>query len=95
LSSPILIQVNGKPVRTAPDVTVAAALLNAGVWTLRESVQGEARGPVCGMGICYECRVTIDGVEHRRACLRLVEPGMEITTVTQSRRDTEGAAVDG
>lgn len=90
MSKPIVIQVNGRPVETPSDVTVAAALLNAGVWKLRESVCGEPRGPVCGMGICYECRVTINGVEHRRACLRVVEPGMEVTTASH-----EGAAVDG
>lgn len=80
MSARVQITVNGSTVQVEPDITVAAALLNAGIWKLRESVVGEARGPLCGMGICYECRVTIDGIEHRRACLRVVEPGMEITT---------------
>lgn len=94
MNASISIQVNGKTIQTAPDVTVAAALLNAGVWKLRESVTGEARGPVCGMGICYECRVTINGVEHRRACLRIVEPGMQITTMPD-RNAAGGVAADG
>ena len=61
-------------------VTVAAALLNLGVWPLRTSVSGEPRGPVCGMGVCFECRVTIDGVAHQRACLVAVHDGMRIDT---------------
>lgn len=80
MSALVQITVNGSTMQVEPDVTVAAALLNAGIWNLRESVQTEPRGPLCGMGICYECRVTINGIEHRRACLRVVEPGMEITT---------------
>jgi len=32
------------------------------------------------MGTCYECRVTIDGVAHRRACLVTVADGMHVTT---------------
>ena len=44
------------------------------------STQGEPRGPLCGMGICHECRVTIDDAAHQRACLRLVQPGMKIVT---------------
>jgi sarcosine oxidase subunit alpha len=74
------IQVDGRTVRARADGTVAAALLNAGVWSFRRSVSGEARGPVCGMGICHECRVTIDGVAHRRACLEPVREGMSVTT---------------
>lgn len=72
--------VNGRAVQTARDLTVAAALLNEGVWHFRASVGGQPRAPLCGMGTCYECRVTIDGVAHRRACLRLVEPGMRVQT---------------
>jgi sarcosine oxidase subunit alpha len=74
------IVVNGKPMSVLSGATVAAALLNEDVSRFRESVIGEARGPVCGMGICYECRVTINDVPQQRACLRVVEHGMRIET---------------
>jgi sarcosine oxidase subunit alpha len=73
------IRVNGRVVRAREDGTVAAALVSAGTWGFRRSVTGQVRGPVCGMGICHECRVTIDGVAHRRACLEPVAEGMEVT----------------
>ena len=60
--------------------TVAAAISNSGVTRFRKSVNGEARGPLCGMGICFECRVTIDGVRHQRSCNILAEEGMEVMT---------------
>lgn len=74
------IRIDGRAVRAPADGTVAAAMLNAGLWTFRQSVSGQWRGPVCGMGICHECRVTIDGVAQRRACLEPVKPGMTVTT---------------
>lgn len=61
-------------------LTVAAALCNLGIWGMRRSAGGEARGPLCAMGVCHECRVTIDGIPHRRACLELCRPGMVIAT---------------
>ena len=60
--------------------TVAAALLNNGQERYRLSVSGEPRGPLCGMGICFECRVTIDGVQHERSCLVVATDGMEVVT---------------
>ena len=72
--------VDGKPLEVAVGTNVAAALLNAGVRRFRRSVDGEPRGPICAMGICFECRVTIDGVEHQRACMELCRDGMEVTT---------------
>lgn len=60
--------------------TVAAALLELDVDAFRRSVIGEPRAPVCGMGICYECRVEIDGVAGRRACLVQVEAGLLVRT---------------
>ncbi len=74
------VLVNGKRVEVEPGTTVAAALLNMRVPSFRTSVRGDPRAPVCGMGVCYECRATIDGVAHQRACLRVVEPGMRIDT---------------
>ena len=74
------IIVNGERIACASDVTVAAALSDARIDGFRSSVTGEQRGPVCGMGVCYECRVTIDDVPHRRACLVMVAEGMRVTT---------------
>ena len=76
----VSIRVDGAVVSAEEDVTVAAALLDAGVAAFRTSVSGAPRGPLCAMGICHECRVTIDGVPHQRACMVLVAPGMEIET---------------
>jgi len=47
--------------------TIAAALMAAGQ-SCRTSVTGEPRGPLCGMGICFECRATVHGVPHQRTC---------------------------
>ena len=60
--------------------TVAAAILNTGSGGMRRSVSGGWRGPLCGMGICYECRVTIDGVAQARSCQVLCREGMEVRT---------------
>jgi D-hydroxyproline dehydrogenase subunit gamma len=75
----VTIVVDGRILKVAPGITVAAALANARLGC-RRSLTGEIRGPLCGMGICFECRVTISGVAHRRACMVVVEPGMEIQT---------------
>ena len=77
----VSIVVDGRQLRVAAGVSVAAALLDNGVRAFRHSVSGADRGPLCGMGVCYECRVTIDGIPHRRACLVTVCDGLEISTV--------------
>lgn len=74
------IMVNGAPLEVPAESTLAVALLSAGEPGSRRSVTGALRGPVCGMGSCFECRVTIDGVPHRRACLEPVVPGMVVVT---------------
>lgn len=79
MTTTVRIFVNGSAHDVAADVSLAAALLNAGNSTFRTSVNGEPRAPICGMGICFECRVTIDGVSGRRACLEPVREGMQVT----------------
>jgi len=75
----IAITVNETQLEVPQGATVAAALLLAGA-SSRVSVTGEPRQPLCGMGICYECRVTIDGRPHQRSCQILCEPGMRVVT---------------
>ncbi|MEI7899072.1 MAG: (2Fe-2S)-binding protein [bacterium] len=76
----VTILVNGKPLSVRSGTVVAAALAQAGITRFRRSVQGEARGPLCGMGVCFECRVTINGEPHCRSCLTLCEAGMDVRT---------------
>lgn len=75
----VSITVNGKPVCAAAGTTVAAAMLMAGE-SCRRSVTGEPRAPLCGMGICMECRVTVNGIPHQRSCQLLCISGMEVVT---------------
>lgn len=78
--SRVAIRIDGRDLEVDQGTTVAAALWNAGVQRFRRSVGGAARGPICAMGICYECRVTIDGERHRRACMEICSAGMEVRT---------------
>lgn len=76
----ITITVDGRATETERGTTVAAAMMNAGVMAFRTSVRGAPRGPLCGMGVCFECRVTVNGAPHQRACLMACEPGMVVLT---------------
>lgn len=76
----VTLSVNGKPLSVPAGTIVAAAVAQAGVTHFRSSVHGESRGPLCGMGVCFECRVTINGQPHCRSCLTLCEEGMQVRT---------------
>ena len=76
----VRLTIDGRVVEAEPGTSVLAALWNEGQRTTRSSVTGEARGAVCGMGTCHECRVSVDGVPHRRSCLETVREGMEVRT---------------
>jgi D-hydroxyproline dehydrogenase subunit gamma len=79
MSDHVTVAVNGLQVTVPQGTTVAVAMTIAGQ-ACRTSVNGELRGPLCGMGICFECRVSIDGQAHCRSCQILCEPGMEVRT---------------
>ena len=80
MDSQVEIFVNGRRVAVPAGTVVAAAVARAGVERFRRSVNGEARGPLCGMGICMECRVSINGQEHCRSCQTLCQQGMKVRT---------------
>lgn len=74
------LTVNGKRIVAPAGSMVSAAVYLAGADFFRRSVTGEVRGPLCGMGICFECRVSIDGRTHLRSCQIPCAPGMEVRT---------------
>lgn len=68
--------------------TVGAALTAAGVRSWRTTRNQERpRGLFCGMGVCFDCLVTVDGVPSLRACLTPATPGAVVTTQHGSGRD--------
>ena len=75
----IELTVDGAPLRAPAGQSVAAALIAAGQDALRASPGGAPRGVYCGIGICQECRVVIDG-DVVRACVTPVVAGMRVTT---------------
>jgi sarcosine oxidase subunit alpha len=77
--SRITIAVNGQARSAFKGESVHAALLAAGYRLLRKTANSrQPRGVFCGMGVCYDCLVTINGVPNQRACMTLVEDRMEI-----------------
>ena len=76
----VSLTINGQQVTVPPGTVVAAAIAQAGLMSFRKSVLNQSRGPLCGMGICMECRVTINGKAQSRSCQTLCEPGMEVRT---------------
>lgn len=74
------ITVDGRKIEVEDGSMLAAVLLDQGIDAFRSSIAGDARQPVCGIGVCFECRVTIDGEPHQRSCLISVREGMSVIT---------------
>lgn len=73
------ITVNGAALPASEGASLTAALIAAGHWELRvHPLTGEPRGPLCGMGVCLECEVTVNGRPGTRACLTRVADGMQV-----------------
>ena len=77
----VQILVDGTAVQVAPGTSVAAALAHLPPGCTRTSVTGQARAPLCGMGVCHECRVQING-RRRLACQTVCLEGMCVQTLT-------------
>ena len=78
---PFEIEVDGKKIVAFKGETIGAALLAAGQRTLRYTNKLEQpRGLYCGIGLCQECRMTINGIPNTQACQTLATPGCRIET---------------
>ena len=80
ISDAVHVNINGRDLTVPAGATVAAAVLLSGVTQSRTSITGQPRGALCGMGICFECRLTIDGRLNVRSCQIPAKDGMVIHT---------------
>jgi len=76
----IQIEVDGEPMQAFEGQTIAAALIAAGRRILRYTPKGSPRGIYCGMGVCFDCLVEVDGEPSLRSCITPVRAGMRIRT---------------
>ncbi|MBS0608155.1 MAG: (2Fe-2S)-binding protein [Proteobacteria bacterium] len=81
MASTVTLHIDGRELTVPMGSSVAAALASTPGGCSRLSVSGEPRAPFCGMGICHECRVSIDG-RRQLACQTLCRDGMRIDTAT-------------
>ena len=80
----VTLFVDGEPVQARRVQTVATALLAQGRRVLRDTRNGgNPRGLFCAMGVCFDCVMTIDGLQGTRACMTRVEDGMQVRTPTR------------
>ncbi|MBI4672941.1 MAG: (2Fe-2S)-binding protein [Chloroflexi bacterium] len=76
---PFTITVNGQAIEAYAGESIATALLAAGHRAFRKSDAGDApRGLFCGMGICFDCLVTVDGLPNQRACMTEAREGSDV-----------------
>lgn len=71
---------DGQSLPLRPGQSLAAALTEAGLRSFRQTAKGAPRGIFCGMGVCQDCLVTVDGVPNRRACMTPAVAGQDIRT---------------
>src|SRR5258708_15241035 len=75
---PVRLRFDGREIEALPGETIAAALAAAEIVAVRQARSGAPRGPFCGMGVCFDCLVTVDGRPNQRACLTKVASGMDV-----------------
>jgi len=79
MSARVRLRVDAYVVEVPAGASVAAAVAQVNL-RFRQSSSGQPRAPLCGMGVCFECRVHIDGIEQQRACLVDARNGMQVRT---------------
>jgi len=73
------LRVDGEPLLAYEGETIATALLASGRGALRLTPKkGRPRGLFCGMGVCFDCLVTVDGVPNVRSCVTAARAGMQV-----------------
>jgi predicted molibdopterin-dependent oxidoreductase YjgC len=83
----VAVTVEGRTVLVPAGASAAAAVLLAGLSSIRDTaIGGGGRAPYCMMGVCFDCLAEIDGVPNRQSCMVAVRPGMRIRRQRGRRR---------
>ena len=77
----ILINFNGVPYKGVKGQSIASLLFSCGLRGLRNCKDGEERGVFCGMGVCYDCVVSINGISGKRACIESAIDGIDVRSL--------------
>src|SRR6056297_293586 len=78
MSDPLTFSFEGEALSARNGQSLAAALTDAGQRVFRHTGKGSPRGVFCGMGVCQDCLVTVDGQPNQRACMTLARDGVEV-----------------
>jgi len=83
----VAVEVEGRTVVVPEGASAAAAVLVAGLPSIRDTPVGDAgRAPYCMMGVCFDCLAEIDGVPNRQSCMVTARPGMRIRRQRGARK---------
>ncbi|PJJ70578.1 2Fe-2S iron-sulfur cluster protein [Diaminobutyricimonas aerilata] len=79
------LRFDGTPVPFVPGQSIGAALMANGISSWRTTrVEGRPRGLFCGIGVCFDCLVTVDGQRSQRACVTPAHPGQDVRSADPS-----------
>jgi sarcosine oxidase subunit alpha len=94
--APIDLVVDGEVVHAYLGETIAGALVAAGHRVFRHAPRtGAPRGVYCGIGACFECVVTVEGMGQVRSCMVAVQPGMRVSLGHRRARAGEESGATG
>ena len=83
---PLTVTVDGEPVAGIAGQSLAGVMLAAGRTAWRHGRSGAPRGVFCGIGVCFDCLVTVNQERDVRACLRRAVDGDAVTTQSREER---------
>ncbi|MFI6519401.1 (2Fe-2S)-binding protein [Spirillospora sp. NPDC050679] len=83
--TPLTVTVDGEPVAGVAGQTIAGVLLASGRRSWRSGPSGAPRGAFCGIGVCFDCLVTVNGDRDVRACRRRAADGDVVATQSRAQ----------
>lgn len=80
----ICFTLDGEPIWAVTGQTITEAIIASGRKILRVSKQGTPQGAFCGMGVCFGCRMIVDGIPNIRTCITPVTPDCKVQTQNEA-----------